>query len=53
MDKKRHWDTSNLSQVSNCDGSMLDVYLDHKFQEKPFCGFWDLWSKSISSATPL
>ena len=26
------WDTSTLSQVSNCDGVMLEIYLDHRFQ---------------------
>ena len=26
------WDTSTSSQVSNCDGVVLDNYLDHKFQ---------------------
>ena len=31
--KKRHWDPSTSSQDSNCDGFVLDVYLDHKFQE--------------------
>ena len=28
----RNWDTSTSSQVSNCDGVMLEIYLDHKFQ---------------------
>ena len=26
------WDTSTSSQVSNCDGVVLEIYLDHKFQ---------------------
>ena len=26
------WDTSTLSQVSNYDGVVLKIYLDHKFQ---------------------
>ena len=26
------WDASSLSQVSNCDGVVQKVYLDHKFQ---------------------
>ena len=26
------WDTSTSSQISNCDGVVLDIYLDHKFQ---------------------
>ena len=26
------WDTSTLNQVSTCDGVMLEIYLDHKFQ---------------------
>ena len=26
------WDTSTSSQVSNCDGAVLEIYLDHKFQ---------------------
>ena len=25
------WDTSTSSEVSNCDGVMLEIYLDHKF----------------------
>ena len=25
------WDTSTLSQVSNCNGAVLEIYLDHKF----------------------
>ena len=27
------WDTSTSSQVSNCDGVVLETYLDHKFQQ--------------------
>ena len=27
-----NWDTSASSQVSNCDGVVLEVCLDHKFQ---------------------
>ena len=30
--KLQYWDTSTLRQVSNCDGVMLKIYLDHKFQ---------------------
>ena len=26
------WDTSTSSHVSNCDGVVLEIYLDHKFQ---------------------
>ena len=26
------WDTSTSSQVSNCDGVVLEIYLDPKFQ---------------------
>ena len=26
------WDTSTSSQVSNCDGAVPEIYLDHKFQ---------------------
>ena len=26
------WDTSTSSQVSNCDGVVLEIYLNHKFQ---------------------
>ena len=26
------WDISTSSQVSNCDGVVLEIYLDHKFQ---------------------
>ena len=26
------WDTSTSSQVFNCDGVVLEIYLDHKFQ---------------------
>ena len=26
------WDTSTLSKVLNCDGVVLEIYLDHKFQ---------------------
>ena len=26
------WDTSTSRQVSNCDGAVLEIYLDHKFQ---------------------
>ena len=26
------WNISTLSQVSNCDGVVLEIYLDHKFQ---------------------
>ena len=26
------WNTSTSSQVSNCDGIVLEIYLDHKFQ---------------------
>ena len=28
----KYWDTSTSSQVSNCDGFVLEIYLDHKFQ---------------------
>ena len=27
-----YWDTSTSSQVSNCDGVVLEIDLDHKFQ---------------------
>ena len=27
-----YWDTSTSSQVSNYDGVLLEIYLDHKFQ---------------------
>ena len=26
------WHTSTSSQVSHCDGVVLEIYLDHKFQ---------------------
>ena len=26
------WDNSTLRQVLNCDGAVLEIYLDHKFQ---------------------
>ena len=26
------WDTSTPRQVSNCDGAVLEIYLDQKFQ---------------------
>ena len=26
------WDTSTSSQVSNCDGAAIEIYLDHNFQ---------------------
>ena len=26
------WDTSASSEVSNCDGVVLEIYLDHRFQ---------------------
>ena len=26
------WDTSTLSQVSNCDGVVLGIYFNHKLQ---------------------
>ena len=29
---KNCWDTSTSGQVSNCDGAVLEIYLDHKFQ---------------------
>ena len=32
MDKK-NWDTSTSTQVSKYDSFVLDIYLDHKFQE--------------------
>ena len=47
----RFWDTSTSSQASNCDGVVLENYLDHNFQWprelqfKPSCGHWNLWSK--------
>ena len=30
--KRSCWDTSTSSQVSNCAGVLLEIYLDHKFQ---------------------
>ena len=30
--QKRIWDTSTSRQVSDRDGFMLEIYLDHKFQ---------------------
>ena len=30
---KKNWDTSTSSQVSKYNSFVLDIYLDHKFQE--------------------
>ena len=30
--KNVHWDTSISSQDWNCDGVMLEIFMDHKFQ---------------------
>ena len=30
--KKKNWDTSTLDQVSNFNGVMLEMIIDHKFQ---------------------
>ena len=44
------WDTSTSSQVSNCNGVALEIYLDHKFQwpqEHDIIAVWNLarsWS---------
>ena len=32
MQNNLRGDTSTSSQVANCDGVMLEIYLDHKFQ---------------------
>ena len=31
LDDKEYWDTSTPGQVSNCNGVVLKIYLDHIF----------------------
>ena len=47
------WDTSTSSQVSNCDGLMLEIYLDHKFKWPQDGLNWSCMQEIHSSNPPV